>query len=273
MPVSLDSLMAVKEPFDAAYTAQSPIPYYRGYAATRLSVVEYPATLVRAALELGVAEGPVVDLGCGYGTLGVLLRTGMNIEEVFSRYLTGDMPQLPSTEGYSPRIVGVDRSRPALLAAQDAGFLDESLALDLNTRSLDLGGHGRDAIAVCCAVLGYVRPAALRVALDALRPRLAIVTCVTWLLAEFRRAFTASDYALTSLSEVPLFQRWATTGEELRMPETLIQGAHRAHCFALSTDAVPAAVFADRVERLRARRADSAWLAAGRREGCELAPV
>lgn len=268
--MSLDTLMAAKEPFDDTYTAQDPLPYYESYAATRLSIVEYPATLVRAMVDLGIARGPVVDLGCGYGTLGVLLRTGLDIEGVYSAYLGGDAPHLPERLDYSPHIIGVDKSLAALLAAQKAGFVSEGIALDLDASPLDIPDYGRDVIASCCAVLGYVQPVALRIALDTLRPRVAIITCVTWLVAELCQAFAGSDYEMTRLSDVPIFQRWATSGEELRMPDALIQEAHRAHCFVLSTDVVPATVLKERVECLRAQRAGNTWLAAGRSQGCEL---
>ncbi len=261
--------MAKKESFADAYSGPDPASYYRRYAPTRLSIVEYAAALVRKAIDLGAASGPVIDLGCGYGTLGLLLRTELDLHSAYMAYLDGQSPVAPANAERSPAIVGVDRSEAAVLAAKDARFIDTGRTTDLNAPDLRDSEYGQDALVACTAVLGYVRPAALRSALDALRPRLAIVTCVTWLMPEFRRAFR-DGYTVTKLNRVPLFQRWATPGEEDRMAGALIEGAHRAECLLLDGDPSCAAAMAQELDRVRARRATDAWLAAGRPGGCEL---
>lgn len=262
--------MAVKDSFADVYGAPNPAPYYRSYVATRLSIVEYAAALARTVVDLKLADGPVVDLGSGYGALGVLLRTNLDIEGTYATYLGGREPTLPGRVDYVPAIVGVDRSTPALLAAERARFVDRGVTMDLNSPQFDGPEFGPDAFVVCTAVLGYVRPEALRRALDALRPRLAIVTCVTWLASEFSQAFQGRGYEIVKLNRLPLFQRWATTGERSRMATALIEGAHRAECFLLSPGPLPSDALGEQVERVRARRAASAWLAAGRPGGCEL---
>jgi hypothetical protein len=265
-------LMAAKEPFESAYAAPDATTYYRAYAATRLSIVEYCAELVRAANELNLTAGPVVDLGCGYGTLGTLLRGSLGVEGVYSAHLGADPPEASNLRGRGPVIVGVDRSPAALRCAEHSHSIDRSIELDFDAQPEQIGNHGPEAIATCSAVLGYVRPVALRAALDVLRPRLAFITCVTWLVAELRDAFQDSECSVEQLNTVPLFQRWATAGEEARMPGALLEGAHRADCFLLSRGTAPTDVMADRVEQLRERRSGSLWLGAGRPGGCELTP-
>lgn len=264
--------MAFKEKFAATYSYSDPIPYYRAYAATRLSIVEYPAALVRTARELDLAAGPVVDLGCGYGTLGALLRTGLEIEDIYAAYLEGEVLRCSPDRAYEPAITGVDQSRPALAAAQDAKFIDCGLARDLNERGTFPVALSKDSIVACCAVLGYVRPQALRSAIEQIRPRIAFVTCVTWIGAEFRGVFMESAYTITQVNTLPLFQRWATSREERQMPTALISGAHRADCYVLSRGEMPLGPFVEQVEATRARRAVSQWFAADRSDAsCELA--
>jgi len=262
--------MRAKESFADVYNAPTPIPYYRGYAATRLSIVEYGAALVDAALDADLADGPVIDLACGYGTLGALLRTPLGIEGIYASYLQGRELRVQAARGGRPRIIGVDSSAEALSAALGAGLIDEGLELDLNSPPATLPGYGEGSIAVCCAALGYVQPRHLAALLEAIRPRLAIVTCVTWLKGEFLRAFDGGGYRAIQLNRRPLFQRWATAGEEARMTPHLIDGAHRSDCFALSMKEPPLDRLRDRLAAVRASRAKSRWLAAGRAGGCEL---
>lgn len=265
----LTAWMAEKESFADAYEAPDPAAYYRGYAPARLSIVEYAAALAGAAVELGVAGGPVVDMGCGYGTLGLLLRTDLDIHAAYSAYLDGHDPVVAPGSEKAFDIVGVDRSAPALQAARGAGFIDRGKSMDLNAPSFHVPEYGLDSIAVCTAVLGYVHPEALRATLDALRPKLTIVTCVTWLMPTFMQAF-GRRYTIAKLNRRPLFQRWATAGEERRMAGALIEGAHRAECLLLSGEPLPTEALAQALERVRSRRADDSWLAAGRPDGCEL---
>lgn len=266
----LVALMAKKESFADVYCASSPVPYYQRYAPTRLSIVEYAAVLVGAINDLGLADGPVVDLGCGYGTLGVLLRTGLDIEGTYSTYLDARDVRVPAEPSPIPTVVGIDQSASALSAALSAGLIDKAVTMDLNSPRFRPSEFGSQAVAVCTAVLGYVRPSALLATLSAIRPRFAIVTCVTWLASEFVRTFRGQDLTIAKLNRRPLFQRWATPNEESHMAEVLIDSAHRAECFLLSTDPIPVNLLGERIETLRAVRGESAWLAAGRRAGCEL---
>jgi SAM-dependent methyltransferase len=259
--------MGEKESFAEVYEATEAGSYYRAYAPTRLSIVEYAATLVRTAVDLG-CDGPVLDLGCGYGTLGLLLRTELGISEAYGEYLAGRAPRAPNGP-HVPTIVGFDRSATAPAAALRDGLLDRFEVIDLNALPPGTSEHGADAIVVCTAVLGYVHPRALRAVLDRLRPRIAIVTCVTWLMPEFLEAL-GEECTVAKLNRLPLFQRWATPGEELRMPNALVEGAHRAECFLLSREPLPVASFRAELERVRRQRADDRWLAAGRSGGCEL---
>jgi SAM-dependent methyltransferase len=257
--------MAVKADFDAVYAESQPFAYYRAYSPTRLSIVEYLAALVQASRRAGLAAGPVIDVGCGYGTLGALLRTDFTMEQVYELYTAGNAITVNPVTGHAPVVVGVDQSYRAILSAEAEGLIDRSLRVDLNEEpELLTNLCAEDGIVVCCAVLGYVRPEALLVALDALRPRLAFVTCVTWLAAEFCDMFAASSLSFTQVSRRPLFQRWATPGEEVEMPAALMQGAHRANCYVLSNGSVPMSMLVKCVEDLRAIRATNAWLAAGR---------
>lgn len=263
--------MKAKESFLQAYRAPTPTPYYREYAPTRLSIAEYGAALTLTAVDLGIADGPVVDIGCGYGTLGALLRTECDIEEVYASYLEGRKLAVPATPRGPSHIVGIDVAPEPLEAALRERLIDEAIQLDLNQPPTTRAYPWQDAIAVCCAVLGYVQPRHLAAFLHVARPRLAIITCVTWLQAEFLRAFRGHDYRVVKLNRQPLFQRWATVGEEARMEEDLIEGAHRSDCFALSMKPIPLKGLQRQLETVRAARASNRWLAAGRPGGCELA--
>jgi hypothetical protein len=269
--------MAAKESFDAAYAGPTAAPYYRLYEPTRLSIVEYAAGLVRFLYkdkgnEDQQSSEQIIDLGCAFGTMGMLLRSGLRLEQIYRSYIDGEQ-RLPAADiDFSPSILGVDSSRPAIAEALRLRTIDSGVVCDLNAVGALAGQRSSEAIAVCTAVLGYVTPAALSDVVARVMPRAAVVTCVTWLCDELDAAFTDSPYMLCQLTETPVFQRWATPGEETKMSGALVAGAHRAHCFVLSTDPdrLPTAELASVVEALRYRRGLDPWLAAGR-SSCELA--
>lgn len=263
--------MAAKESYDDVYRPDHPTPYYCRYAATRLSVVEYPAALLRLALRLGLFSGPILDLGCGYGALGYLIRTGRDIESLYRRHLSEEGVHGDPLEIDRQReIIGVDRSLGPLQFASNAALVDRAIQMDLNAHAFCPTKIGRECAVSCSALLGYVYPSSLRTVLDILRPSIAFVTCVSWLSQEFHAAFEDCDFEVIKLSGPPVFQRWATESELTDMPDALIAGAHRADCYAISGRSLPERKLRECVEIERARRAKSTWLGAGRPGGCEL---
>jgi hypothetical protein len=193
------------------------------------------------------------------------------LEQIFRAYIDGEEPRLGQDIDFSPGIFGVDSSRPAIVAAVRSRTIDSGITCDLNATDALAGRRSSEAIAVCTAVLGYVTPEALSKVVAQVMPRAVVVTCVTWLCEALGVAFADSPYTLCRLTESPVFQRWATPGENAKMPDALLSGAHRAHCFVLGTDPdrLPKAELRSAVEALRDRRALDPWLAAGR-SSCEL---
>lgn len=256
----------MKTSFEDVYYQTDPFPYYARYSETRLSIVEYPAALLRHCLENGFIEGPIFDFGCSYGTLGALLRTDLGIEGLYHLYEAGRLPEACHRPG--PLIVGIDRSRSALASARRSCFVDMGIAMDLNAPGFWAWNSG-GAIS-CSALLGYVGPLGFRTCVDRLAPATAFVTCVTWVADAFLQAMEGSRYRLMRLNQLPVFQRWATEAELRLMPDCLIEKAHRADVFVLSRGPLPENDLGEVVESVRRRRASSAWLAMGHVGGCEL---
>jgi len=65
--------------FEALYDLPDPRPYYRGLAPSDYAMPERVAAAVGA---LAGARRPfrLLDLACGYGAVGLLLRTGLAME-------------------------------------------------------------------------------------------------------------------------------------------------------------------------------------------------
>jgi carnitine O-acetyltransferase len=113
----------------------------------------------------------VLDVGCSYGINAALLRCDATEEELHDRYCATPRPSREAMlardrelvhhrgrEGWA-RFVGLDASRPALSYAHAAGFLDDALHADLESRDLTPAERRRLAgtdIVISTGCVGYI---------------------------------------------------------------------------------------------------------------------
>ena len=89
----------------------------------------------------------VLELGCGYGVNGALLKYGFSFDMLRERYATPAVQKLPPAELLAldrhlsaawparpdVRVIGLDASRAAAAYAEGCGFVDRGIAVDLET--------------------------------------------------------------------------------------------------------------------------------------------
>lgn len=124
----------------------------------------------------------VLDIGCSYGINAALLKYDLTMDELYTRYgadaetgtggSSGAAPasreallardrDLARTRETAPRVrfVGLDTSRPALDYALEAGFLDDAVHADLESRDLTPDESARmdgTDLVISTGCLGYV---------------------------------------------------------------------------------------------------------------------
>nr|BFE74485.1 hypothetical protein GCM10020092_077860 [Actinoplanes digitatis] len=115
-----------------------------------------------------VAVPTVVDVGCSYGVNAALLRCDATMDDLYDRYADTELTrqellerdrELVRSHGSPARFVGLDVSRPALEYASAAGFLDDAVQADLETREPTARQRALFAdadIVISTGCLGYV---------------------------------------------------------------------------------------------------------------------
>lgn len=125
-------------PLAGTYDGPRPEPYLAGFA--RLGYVQpdhMVAAAERLAPELGDAP-TILDIGCGYGTFGAVLRRVGTMAALVDAAAAGALARpgaLPRRDGplSRARIVGLDVAAHAVRFAESAGFVDEGIVDDLTT--------------------------------------------------------------------------------------------------------------------------------------------
>jgi carnitine O-acetyltransferase len=178
----------------------------------------------------------VVDIGCGYGINGALLRCDLTMDALYERY--GSASLMTHTElldrdrslcsGLSPgvRFVGLDVSRPALEYAQQAGFVDAAVLADLE--SDDPTPSQRSVLAdadlvISTGCVGYVTGATLaRVARSGDRlPWMAHFVLRMYPFEPIAACLADLGYATTRVEQVFHQRRFASPEEQAQVVDTL----------------------------------------------------
>jgi carnitine O-acetyltransferase len=188
--------------------------------------------------ELRSARDPVtvVDIGCGYGINGALLRCDLTMEALYERYgsaslmTRGDLLAQDRSlcSGLSPglRIVGLDVSRPALEYAEQAGFVDAAVLADLEagdpTPAQRSALAGADLV-ISTGCVGYVTGKTLaRVARSGDRlPWMAHFVLRMYPFEPIAACLADLGYATTRVEQVFRQRRFASPEEQDQVLDTL----------------------------------------------------
>jgi len=178
----------------------------------------------------------VVDIGCGYGINGVLLRCDLTMEALYERYGSASLmtrEELLARDrslcsGRSPgvRFVGLDVSRPALEYAQQAGFVDAAVLADLEAgdptpaQRKELAGAD---LVISTGCVGYVTGATLdRVARSGDRlPWMAHFVLRMYPFEPIAACLADLGYATTRVEQVFRQRRFASPEEQAQVVETI----------------------------------------------------
>ena len=243
MTNSTDSLPRHKDDFDRVYDLEDPSPYFTALKpsdycmpevlARALKAIHRPACAARGA----AGSLRVLDFACGYGAIGAMLRHGVSMSGIYTRY--GERQWRPADARrywtadaafFSARreasacfeIGGTDIAAVALEYAAALGFLDrafhENLVEDAPSGELKRFLHGADLI-VESGSLGDLLPGAFERILDgcggAARPW--FIYCprpdVDW--APLNVLWAARGYRAERLGTGPVRYRKALSAEEL----------------------------------------------------------
>jgi hypothetical protein len=171
-----------KANFDLVYDLEDPREYFGALGAFDYCIPQHGqrvfSTLIEARREEGhngleERRATVVDVCCSYGVNAALLKYEVTLDDLYSRYGSGQLAGLSSKElaeadaafyeervsEAAPEVVGVDVSRNAVSYGIRSGILDagfaENLEEDEPTEALRRAVSGSDLLTVTGGV-GYV---------------------------------------------------------------------------------------------------------------------
>jgi len=152
MTVNYAAINQAKVDFTDLYTSNDPRNYFKylgqlDYIIPHLAQPIF-AQLIRARQETQAEPVTVLDVGCSYAINGALMKYSLDYEALRQRYTAPALQALSSAEVLDldrhfykswPRnpgvkVVGLDVSENAVRFAEDAGILDDGLAIDLESR-------------------------------------------------------------------------------------------------------------------------------------------
>ncbi|MEK9282350.1 hypothetical protein MTR72_22390 [Bradyrhizobium sp. ISRA442] len=169
------SLQGTKHDFTSVYNCRWPHSYFRAHLALDYVIPDRAKPIferifadyrrVRRKTRL-----KIIDVGCSYGVNAALLRTDLDLDELYAAYLepSGSLSGRQEIEHANffrnrglrndIRFVGVDPSFRAVRYAQNLGLLEAGITADLETRDLTVEEYGALAdadILISTGCVGY----------------------------------------------------------------------------------------------------------------------
>lgn len=162
------------------YTQPDPRDYFRtlralDYHIPQLAKPYFAKVVDECRQERSGRPLRVLDVGCSYGVNAALLKFDISMDDLYDRYgpaggvdTAGTRDELVARDRtlvISPggrddvEVIGLDTSQPALAYASDAGFLDDAVHADLESRDLTAAERARLAdvdLVISTGCLGYV---------------------------------------------------------------------------------------------------------------------
>ena len=174
LQASDDGRVLAKTNFDDIYDQSDPRAYYRWLGSYDYAVPHYGAQMFRQVLDaLPVAKPTLVDLCCSYGVNAALLSHDLELSDLYERYRSPELADLPSDElaeldrefyasvrrDDAPSVIGFDAAANAIDYAVDVGLIDRGVV-----QNLEVGDPSADVAAAVGAAdlltvtggIGYV---------------------------------------------------------------------------------------------------------------------
>lgn len=192
------SAVGGKQSFDHIYNHPDPRPYYRTLQPLDYQVAEHARPIFERCLRTlartrGKRQLAILDLCCGYGVNGGLLRHRLGMADLYDRYGDPDLDRLGSEElakadrrfyeehrrdegaaqALVGSILGLDPAERAVSYAERTGLIDRGAAINLERE--DLPAELRRDLAEVDLItvtggMGYVTEVTFRKILSATRP-------------------------------------------------------------------------------------------------------
>jgi hypothetical protein len=171
------SANAIKADFNTIYRQRDPREYYCVLGGLDYIIPEVASPLflqlIQQLIEHKGRPITIVDVGCSYGVLSAVMRHGLTMDQLRNRYASSSVRNLPPDrlaacdvhyfaawpERADLRLIGLDASPEAIAYAHRVGLIDEGLAVDLETSSLNERAQALVAKAdliVSTGAVGYV---------------------------------------------------------------------------------------------------------------------
>ena len=148
-----------KQSFDSIYNEADPRSYYRALEPLGYRVAEHARPIAEAAMRAlsdlrGKPRLTLLDLCCGYGINGSLLRHSLSMADLYERYADPELDDLGSeelaasdrrfyaqhrgnsTSGLVGEILGMDAADKAVRYAEKTGLIDRGAAINLEREEL-----------------------------------------------------------------------------------------------------------------------------------------
>jgi len=172
-----EEINEVKTDMDHIYNQRDPRAYFRelkklGYAIPEAAKPVFQNVISHLRRRRG-GTVHILDLGCSYGVNAALLKHDLTMPELYEHWgqdeLAGATPQevvahdrsffADLDQDQNIEVIGLDQAENAVAFAEDAGLLDEGLAVNLETE--ELSAPARDDLAPVDLVMstgcvGYV---------------------------------------------------------------------------------------------------------------------
>ncbi|MGR6919249.1 hypothetical protein ACU635_33810 [[Actinomadura] parvosata] len=163
-----------KADFDDIYRRPDPRAYYARLGDLDYVTPHYGQRVFRKVLDAFPATRPtVVDLCCSYGVNAALLKYDLTLNELYGRYRSEQVADLPRAElaaadrdfyarhlrADAPRVIGIDIAAPAVDYALEVGLLDGGATENLESGkpSQELTEAVRDAgLVTVTGGIGYI---------------------------------------------------------------------------------------------------------------------
>ncbi|CAO5228626.1 class I SAM-dependent methyltransferase [Frankia sp. AgKG'84/4] len=237
-----------KVTLDHIYTQPDPRSYFRtlrqlDYVIPQLAKPYFGRLVDECRTRLG-RPTTVLDVGCSYGVNAALQRCDLTMDDMYDRYGQQDGPKAGQDRAvllardrqlvhsrrsrWAPRFVGLDSSRPAVRYGLAAGFLDDAVCADLESREATADERTVLASAdlvVSTGCIGYVSERTIdriaRAGEESRRPWMAHFVLRMFPFDPFEAALDALGYDTVHVEGVYPQRRFASAQEQEQVLDTL----------------------------------------------------
>ena len=208
------------------------------YCVPQLAKPRFVRLLADLQRQRRLSRPTLLDIGCSYGVNGALLKCDLEIEDLFQRYtgaadldrgaLLASDRRLVAEARPNLQVIGLDCAESALAYGKAAGFLDQTLHVDYETREptkLQRQLLSQADLIVSTGCVGYVTERTLGRVLEAAierRPWMAHVVLRMFDFSKIEQALADRGYETCRTEGLYRQRRFVSRQEQQGVLDTLI---------------------------------------------------